>query len=269
MMLSHRLGFLFALALVAAACGGKIDDGTDSGVDSGTDSPSPPPVCKPTGSPCAVSVDCCAGAVCLNGYCGTTPPTCTPDYAKCSTSSQCCSQFCDPQTGFCEPSSPPPPPCQPDGTPCGSSSQCCSLVCNAGTCQPPPPPPPPCKPDGWSCISAGECCSSVCGGNVCGAIVVDGGPIVDSGPIACGSTSNKVCDQCVAKSCCPQMVSCGNDSTCSQWLGCVQSCEQKGNSAFWCMQYACGSPSTSAEAALYSALYTCAQQYCSTPCTTD
>ena len=261
-MLSPRLGFLFAVAILAAACGGKIDDGTDSGVDSGADSPSPPPTCKPNGSPCAVSVDCCAGAVCLNGYCGTTPPTCTPDYAKCSTSSQCCSQSCDPN-GYCAPNTA--PPCAPEGAPCGSSSQCCSLVCGGGVCGGGPPPPPPCKPDGVPCGSPGECCSSVCNGaGLCG-VIFDGGPSVDSGPIACGSTSNKLCDQCVAKSCCPQMVSCGNDSTCSQWLGCVQSCEQKGYSAFWCTQNACGAPSTSAE----SALYTCAQQYCSTPCTTD
>ncbi len=261
MMLSPRLGLLFALSVLAAACGGKIDDGTDSGVDSGADSPSPPPTCKPSKSQCSVSVECCSGSVCINGYCGTTPPTCTPDYAKCSTSSQCCSQLCEPN-GYCAPNTPPPPPCEPYGAACSSSSQCCSQVCGGGICG---GPPPPCKPDGSSCLSAGECCSSVCNANLCGAIFVDAGPIVDSGPIACASTSNKLCDQCVAQSCCPQMVSCGNDGLCSNWLSCVQSCEQKGYSALWCTQNACGAPSDAAETSLYS----CAQQYCATPCAKD
>ena len=263
-MLSRRLGLLFSFSILAAACGGKIDDGTDSGVDSGTDSPSPPPTCKPVGSACKVASDCCYSS-CIGGVCATMPPTCVPDYGKCSTSAQCCSQLCNQQTGSCEPNTPPPPPCEPDGTPCGTSSQCCSQVCSGGYCMGGPPPPPACKPDGYSCVSAGECCSAVCNGGLCGAIFVDAGPIVDSGPIACGSTSNKLCDQCVAQSCCPQMVSCGNDAPCNQWLSCVQSCEQKGYSAFWCTQNACGAPSTPTESGLYS----CAQQYCSTPCTKD
>ena len=289
-MLSPRLGLFIAFS-IAAACGGKIDDGTDSGVDSGTDSPSPPPACKPVGGSCKVASDCC-DSTCVGGVCTAAPP-CTPDYVTCSTSSECCSQICDP-TGYCAPSSPPPPPppCEPDGVPCGSPSQCCSQVCNGGgTCGAPPPPCEPygapcgsfsqccsqvcsggqcaptssCQGNGAPCASASDCCSNVCSNSLCGGIALDGGPL-------CGTTSNKLCDQCVAQNCCiPQicclnMASCGvNDSVCSQWLACVQSCEQKGHSAFWCTQNACGAPSTSEE----SALYTCAQQFCSTQCTKD
>ncbi|HSQ62489.1 MAG TPA: hypothetical protein VLM85_04720 [Polyangiaceae bacterium] len=252
MMHSPRLGLFVAFSVVAAACGGKIDDGTDSGVDSGTDSPSPPPACKPLGGSCNVTSDCC-DSTCVGGVCTAAPP-CTPDYVTCSTSSKCCSQICD-ATGYCAPSSPPPPPCEPDGAPCGSSSQCCSQLCGGGYCG--GVQPPQCQPDGYACVSAGECCSNVCN-NFCGAASLDGGP-------GCAPASTKLCDQCVALSCCAPWQTCIGTYGCGTWLACVINCQQKGYSAFWCTQNACGAPSTSEE----SALYACAQQFCSTQCTKD
>ena len=147
----------------------------------------------------------------------------------------------------------PPPTCSPDSFPCKSPSQCCSNICSSGTCGLPPP-PPPCKTDGTPCSNDAECCSSVCNGT-CGT------------QVACATTSNKQCDQCVAANCCKPYLDCGSDATCSNWLGCVQNCEQQGQSAFACsqLQSTCGPPSGTAE----SALYKCAQQFCGSSCTVD
>jgi hypothetical protein len=243
------------LVAIAASCGGKMDGGTDGGgTDGGGDANTDSPACQPLGGACKVSVDCCYG-FCAGGQCATTPPSCSPDFAKCASSSQCCSGLCDPQAGYCQPGGPP-PPCEPDGAACSSSGQCCSFACVGGSCA--PAPPPPCNPDGAPCSVSGDCCSLVCGGNVCGGTVVDGG-------IGCGTTSNKQCDQCVAGFCCQQMSACESNTQCSSWLSCVQGCEQKGYSAFWCTQNACGGPSTP----MGSALYSCAQTNCGAQCTKD
>jgi hypothetical protein len=247
----RALGLTFFFFAIAAGCGGKIDGGIDGGIDSGVDSPS----CKPASSACSASAECCSGD-CLGGVCSSMPPTCSPDYAKCGSSAECCSGICDPQMGYCQPGGPP-PPCEPDGMSCGSASDCCSAICSSGYCG--GVPPPGCNPDGASCQVPYDCCSGVCSNHVCGGIVIDGG-------VSCASTSNKQCDQCVATYCCQQMVSCGNDATCSNWLSCVQGCEQKGYSAFTCSQYNyCGGPSSTTETALYS----CAKQYCPSQCQTD
>lgn len=107
----------------------------------------------------------------------------------------------------------------------------------------------------------------MCSAGLCGQFIE-----VDGGLIPCWSTSNKLCDQCVAQNCCVLQACCqnllpcgGNDGACSQWLDCVQSCEQKGYSAFWCTQNVCGAPSSSTETSLYS----CAQSSCATQCTKD
>jgi hypothetical protein len=152
--------------------------------------------------------------------------------------------------------SPPPPPCEPDTAQCKSASQCCSGMCNFGACgPPPPPPPPPCKPDGVSCASDVECCSNACNGT-CGGTTV-----------GCATSSTKKCDQCVAMSCCNEMIACNGDAMCSTWLSCVQNCEQQNQSAFTCSkpQSQCGPPSNTTESALFS----CAQQSCGSPCTVD
>ena len=230
----RSFGLAFFFLVLAASCGGKIDDGgTDGGVDSGPDSS---PICKPMGSACNVSVDCCTG-VCVQGVCATQPP---------------------------------PPKCMPDGAKCSANAQCCSMDCTSGGYCNGPQPPPPCKPDGVGCFGAAECCSYDCTNGICGGAPpppIDAGPPppIDGG-IGCATTSNKKCDYCVAASCCSQMVSCENDPTCSNWLSCVQGCEQKGFSAFTCTGYNyCGSATGSTEYALYS----CAQAYCGQPCTVD
>ena len=231
----RALGFGFFALVIVASCGGKLDDGsgTDGGTDSGTDSPT---VCKPMGSACVAGGDCCSD-FCTQGICSPPPPppSCEPDGAKCSSNAQCCSMDCT-SSGYCN-GPQPPPPCKPYGVSCASSSECCSYDCTNGICGGPQPPP------------------------------VDAGPPppIDGG-IGCATTSNKKCDYCVAASCCTQMVDCDNDATCSNWLSCVQGCEQKGYSAFTCIGYNyCGSAKGSTEYALYS----CAQAYCGQPCTVD
>jgi hypothetical protein len=116
---------------------------------------------------------------------------------------------------------------------------------------PPPPPPPSCKPDGTTCASDAECCTNVCFGT-CGV------------QVACATTSTKKCDVCIADNCCKEFLDCGNDAACSKWLGCVQDCEQQGQSGFNCAKVTCG-VSGSAEGALYN----CAQQSCGNTCSVD
>jgi hypothetical protein len=246
--------FLVTFAL-AAACGGKIDDGTDGGTEGGTDSP--PPICKPGGSACTLTSDCCSG-MCADGICAINP-SCTPSYQKCGASSECCTQICDPGSSVCVPNGPPPPPpgCQPDGTTCSSTFQCCSLVCGPnGVCggPQPPPPPPTCQPDGTQCFSSSQCCSNDCSNGTCGGINV-----------GCASTSNKLCDQCVDQYCCPYEIACGNDALCSKWQSCIQNCEQQGGTGSSCSQTVCNGPMDSAQYALYQ----CGSQYCSQQCLKD
>jgi len=178
---------------------------------------------------------------------------CAPLGAACNVSVDCCKGAC--VAGSC--SEGPPPSCLPDGAKCSTAAECCSPSCVDGVCG--LPEPPPCKPDGVPCQSAGECCSSSCTDDVCGGtVVIDGG-------VSCASSSTKKCDQCVASFCCQEMIDCGNETSCSSWLACVQSCEQKGGSAFACTQNGCGGPPTPTS----SALYGCAQQDCATQCTAD
>ncbi len=247
MRASKRLACSLAFC-AAAACGGVIDTGDSGpGVDSGADvvAHDSPPFCKPDGQLCGAPNECCAKDCNLNGVCG----TCVPDTGKCTDSSQCCSQLCN--IGNCVPNAP--PPCLPPGAPCTSPSQCCANQCSLnGTCGGGPPPPPPCQPSGTTCTSSPECCSNTCVNNICANV-------------SCGTSSTKLCDQCVNKFCCGQWVGCTNDTTCTAWLSCIQSCEQNGFSAFACTQNKCGPPVSPTE----NALYLCAQQNCNTQCTTD
>ena len=146
-----------------------------------------------------------------------------------------------------------PPQCKPNGAQCVSPVECCTFECSFGVCGGPPP-PPPCKPDGAPCGSAGECCSNTCNGT-CGV------------QVGCAVTSNKLCDQCLAQSCCNQMVACNGDAPCNMWQACVMNCEQQGSSAFACTQpnSPCDPPADGAEQALDA----CGQKFCAKQCTTD
>jgi hypothetical protein len=136
---------------------------------------------------------------------------------------------------------------------CNTSAECCSGYCNF-VCTGKPPPPPSCQPDGTPCTTDGECCSNVCNGT-CGT------------QVACATSSNKQCDICVATNCCKEFLNCGSDPTCSKWLGCVQDCEQQGQSALACAQSdgGCGPAVTTTEGVLSK----CAQASCAQPCSVD
>lgn len=102
------------LLICAAACGGRIDDGTDASVDAGGSDSKSDVIMKPDTAPPPPP-----------------PPPCEPDSFPCSTASDCCSKSCF--KGTCGVPPPPPPPCKPDGASCSSDVECCSNVCN-GTC---------------------------------------------------------------------------------------------------------------------------------------
>jgi hypothetical protein len=89
-----------------------------------------------------------------------------------------------------------PGPCEPDGVPCIGPMQCCSGVCAGNRCGPQPPPPPP----------------------------QDGGPP----PPQCAPGPNS-CTACVAALCCPQLMECEADSTCTAFLNCFDKCYAQGN----------------------------------------
>ncbi|HSQ66402.1 MAG TPA: hypothetical protein VLM85_24430 [Polyangiaceae bacterium] len=78
-----------------------------------------------------------------------------------------------------------------------------------------------------------------------------------------GGTSMVQCSQCVSSSCQPALQACAADTTCSQWLQCIQNCS--GNQPASCFA-ACDATYASAKS-LYAPIYTCGCSQCSSQCT--
>jgi hypothetical protein len=119
---------------------------------------------------------------------------------------QCCGLQCN--GGVCGP-----PQCTPDGGMCNANVQCCSKKCTNGQCA--------CKQDGGTCNSDAQCCNGQCNGGVCGP------------PPVCPTTGN-ACGDCIAESCCGQLMSCGSDPSCQQNVTCFIQCTGNGGGAGQC-----------------------------------
>ncbi|MCB9597904.1 MAG: hypothetical protein H6719_34630 [Sandaracinaceae bacterium] len=97
--------------------------------------------CRETGPCGAASQACCggdtcdAGNLCVDGTCRMEVPIpmCRPLGSSCATTTDCCEGSC--QSGTCSNATPPPPPPPPDDT-CGGAFSCydCTLMENCGFC---------------------------------------------------------------------------------------------------------------------------------------
>ena len=108
-------------------------------------------------------------------------------------------------------------------------------------------PAPSCKPNESPCTTASECCGGECDADVCA-----------SKP-SCTTSSNKLCDQCMASTaeCCTEILTCNQDVSCAKWLACVQQCEQAGSSALACVKGPCMPQGWQAPNLWYNVQYYC------------
>jgi hypothetical protein len=112
--------------------------------------------------------------------------------------------------------------CQPNGAPCVTGQQCCSGSCQNGLCT------DSCSPDGSPCMSDAQCCTGECNAGVCGA------PLCPSDGSECGD--------CVAQSCCNQLLSCFNSPSCVQDVQCFFQCVGGGGGPAQCFFQCVDSP---------------------------
>lgn len=151
---------------------------------------------------CAQDPFCCQNSwdnICVSEaeqICGAQCNQCTPNGGPCMTGPNCCSGTC--VGGVCQNA------CTPDGGMCNSSFECCSGSCNGGVCQ------EACSPDGTTCGSDPECCSGNCIGGFCGFS-------------QCPSDGSE-CGDCVAQSCCTQVLDCFGNPDCIDDITCFFGC---------------------------------------------
>jgi hypothetical protein len=128
--------------------------------------------------------------------CGAMCGQCAQNGQMCATGANCCSGTC--VGGICQNA------CQPDGGPCMNFQDCCSGVCAQGKCG------TQCKQDGTGCMLGSECCSGSCNAGTCGNQ-------------ACPSDGS-TCGNCVASSCCSQLLGCFQNPSCINNVTCFLQC---------------------------------------------
>lgn len=160
--------------------------------------------CTPcTAQVCSADPFCCEQSwdgLCVDEaeqFCMLDCGTCTPDGGMCNDGGECCNGSCN--DGVCG------PPCLPNGSFCFQDDQCCNMQCDNFQCG------GLCFPDGAPCGNPGQCCSNQCSNGFCGS-----GPVCPSDGSPCGD--------CVAQSCCGQLVGCLTSPGCIDDVFCFQSC---------------------------------------------
>jgi hypothetical protein len=236
--------WLAAPAVLAPACGGAVatiggDDGGSTSSGSGSSGSSGGSSSGVSGSGSGVSGSSSGGAS------GSSSGGCQVDGVPCIAATQCCSGTCDNQV--CGG----PVTCLADGSTCSSGPQCCSGFCSHGACS---GPTPTCVPDGGPCKVPADCCNGSCVANVCQ------GPTPP--PVCVPSSNANLCDQCLAKGCCQQVVACESDPTCSKAQACFDGCYAGAGTGGSCAQK-CNATFPSAAG---NALFQCAAQSCLSVC---
>jgi len=210
--------------------------------------------CTPNGLACNTNTDCCSancdGGLCAapmgcpHGPCELGPPllpgcsSCTA--AVCGVLPSCCQtgwtsacvaqaeQSCGLDCGGCNEL----------GTACNVGADCCSGTCTGGVCA------DACAPDGSDCSVGSDCCSQSCNGGVCGAACAPVGGACGFGtpccsgtcvsgtcaPVACPSDGS-ACGNCIAGSCCGQLLSCLTSPGCIDDIQCFIGCASGGSPA--------------------------------------
>lgn len=91
--------------------------------------------CRPSGSPCITTADCCAGSCARSGVDGKGPFVCTSacvtQGSACATTADCCAGTCSGLPATCREEV---TACKLLGTDCTSDEECCSAQCLAGRC---------------------------------------------------------------------------------------------------------------------------------------
>jgi hypothetical protein len=169
------------VAGVGAPDGSVVGDGGDGGGGGGE---AGNPSCKPSGTQCAVDVDCCSSR------CDSTTKKCLVDSATCSaagtactTSPECCTFSC--AGGKCSSKQ-----CTADTAACTQNEECCSGACTGGTCK---ALTTTCKSMGNPCAGNGDCCSKLCKGGFCASpsFCAQNGDACSSDLECCGGSCDK------------------------------------------------------------------------------
>jgi hypothetical protein len=150
----------WVLLFAACQCGTPADSVSDGGPrDSGATQDSGTVVdggasCSGPDGPCDVLAgpDCCAGSLCVGGFCSE-QVTCRASGEACASPVDCCTGTC--VSGTCGTVS-----CAVNGGLCALGPECCSGTCDAGTCT--EVTGATCGTLYQTCLTGADCCSTNC-----------------------------------------------------------------------------------------------------------